>query len=520
MIATRGTGTATRLLLNEGATAPVSGAHEVAFRYNEGLERPEFSTNTGPYVPFAFGQGVIVVPDSTDLAAYDATPLANGTPAWVASRLCSYILNKLDTTSPVDGRRVILSSDGKRWHRVFAPVPYWLIQTVYAIDAGAGDDDAVGDLANPLATWDELRCRMAQGVVGVAQVVYLLSDIDEDIVVDWSHDNQALGTAYTMIVGERFDEYSGTCDDAEAYWPPTGLIGWLDDAAVPTGAWSTSGLIGHHFRMTSGLYDGYVGVIAPEVDDAPTSAYYLPLVDVTTWTTGGYPSAGDTYVVYDVTTVTGRLEIQNRAAYVMTLDVAFDNSEAPTEDVIEVVPGGILVLELSRFIGDHSIDGGVIIAIGSRFNHTGSALYVNAGSFDNLGNWFEELGVDVAGGGQFIQDGESIFSSVAGDCPLSVRGMASCVAESWACWLPGTTGPALDLQEGSVMNWSGERAWGELDGVQPAVRVRTGGELWYSAGYTPAITGTAPEVSIGGAAYDYADLPLTNYPHGSVFLSA
>ena len=526
MIAGRGTGTATRLTLDSGAAAPVSRAHSAAFRYNEGLERPEFSTNTGPYLPFASGQGVIIVADSTALGAYPDAPLLNGCPAWVASRLCSYILDKNDTTTPTDGRRVIASSDGKRWFRVMAPNPAWLGKAIWGIDAVAGDDDndggVVGGVWRPLKTWDELRCRMAQGVVAVAQQVYLQTDLVEDVIIDWSHQDPLVGACYTMIIGTRFDEYSGTCGaGTAAYDPATDTEGLLADAAVPTGAWSTSGLVGHHFRMTTGTHIGYVGIIAPEYDDDATHAYYLPLVDVTTWTTGVAPLPGEHYTVYDLTTVTGRLEIMNDAAYVATIDVAFDNSAAPASPVIEKIPGGMLVAYVSRFVGDHSTDGGTTVAIGNRFAHTGSAFDLVTGQFDSTGNWFDGLGVDVAIGGDFTVNGESIFSAgLATACTLALRGASACYFVNWACWLPtGTIAPALDLQENSIADLTGAAAWGDITGALSAVHLRTGASLFYTTGNEPAIYAATTDLNIGGVFFAYTDLPVTNYPHGVAYLS-
>ena len=511
------------LELADGGSLPVSNANEFRFRYNTGLQRLEGSTNAAAYLPFAVGQGVVIVADSTALGTYPDAPLANGCPAWVASRLCSYILDKNDTTTPTDGRRVVASSDGKRWFRVMAPNPAWLGKAIWGIDAVAGNDDndggIVGGVWHPLATWDELRCRMAQGVVSVAQSVYLQTDLVEDVIIDWSHDDQLVGSCSTTIIGTRSDEYSGTCGaGTTAYDPATSSLGRIEDAAVPTGAWSTSGLVGHHFRMTTGTHIGYVGVIATELAASPTKCYYLPLVNVTTWTTGVAPLAGEQYTVYDLTTVTGKLEIQNPAAYVATLDVAFENLGV-TEPVIENA-GGVLVAYVSRFVGDHSTDdGGTTVAIGNRFAHTVGAFSLVAGRFDSTGNWFDGHGVDASDGSDFVVNGASIFSSLAAAaCPVGLRGASTCTFVTWASWLPtGTIAPALDLQEMSFASLTTGYPCGKLVGALSSISVKTGAELFYAAGYAPTVTGAATDVAIGATTYTYAQLPVGKYPHGVVY---
>ena len=523
MIASKGSGTATALALSSGSTAPVSEANEFELRYNEALSQPEISVNGGPWVPLPSGStgGVIVVADTTALAAYDDAPLVNSTPAWVASKLGYFILNKNDTLSPIDGRRVVGSSDGKRWLRVLSPMQYWLDKPMYYISAG-GNDDNEGDIGTPLATFDEVRCRMAGGVVSIPQTVHFVGIIHtEDIIVDWSHADVFVGTAYLLLEGERHTIlYAGTCGaGTTAYDPAGGTFGEIEDAGVPSGAWSTSGCSAKFFVMTSGPNTGYVGMIIGETPGDATKAYYMPLVDVVTETTDLAPLPGETYDVYSITRARGRFEIQNANAFVKTIDLFFESLDA-AEVAIQLANGGKFHPQISTFNGHNAFSlNGYIDAIGCRFALVaGTSFVVEGGVFISNGCWFETTGLDLRHAAALGITGNTVFlNGTGGTCGIACRLSASCQLLAWACWLD-STGPAVTLDEKGVLYCVVGRLWGDLpSGGTSAIQVRRGGEMFYAAAYPPAITGATDDVRIGASLYAYVDLPVANYPHGVVY---
>lgn len=409
-----------------------------------------------------------VVPNVTMLAAYPDAGLDDGTPVWVRSKLAHYILNKLDVTTVVDYRRIVPAVSGGRWHRVLAPVQYWLDKADYYIDQISGNDDNEGDIGFPVATFDEIRCRMAGGVVGIAQTIHVVgASITENFIVDWSHENVNVGSAYTEITNSyKAILYSGTFAAAVAYDPSTNAFGFIQDAGIPTGFWSTSGLIGKHFVITGPPLDpliGYTGIIISPVPDTSDFVYYLPLCDLLTLGTGVTPSPGNTYDVYDLGVIKGRLEIQNSDAYVTTLDIEFNNVENAIDNAIEMTYGGTLVPQRSRFIGDHStLFGGIISPFCSYFSHSsGVGISVRNSTINSYSNWFASSPIVISEGGNIIIIGDTILSTNVSISPSAILGL------TWVAEVPGVSPATLTrtdlggdwladgLRSGLLLSWIG-----------------------------------------------------------------
>jgi hypothetical protein len=299
----KGIATQIRMWLSDGVAAPVSGANEVTFRYNTGLQRPEFSTNTGPYLPFASGSGVVIVANVAALGAYDDTPLDDSTPAWVGTLLCDWLIDRASTAVP-DGITVVACNSGVgNWHRG-EPSRSWAYQTAWVIDQALGDDENYGGAAAPLATHDELVRRIGTelgrgaAVIGVAFVGNYAGNLDWNGCSAWDD--------VTLIYqGVRTILYSGSVTGAVPYDAPTGAVGTITDAAIPA-SWTASGLVGKAIVMTNGATAGYVGWIEKDLG-AKTANYQQPTDAVTL--AQGDPVVPQTFDIVDLTIVAGFIRV-------------------------------------------------------------------------------------------------------------------------------------------------------------------------------------------------------------------
>ena len=125
---------------NNVATAPSGRAR---IRLNEPSGQMEVSFSGAPYVPFAGGGGggLGAVANIAALTALADAALPNGSSVAMASVLDLWMLNKLDTTTVVDGITVIASASGARWFRMQIPNEFWLVQNTWHINALTGDDE-------------------------------------------------------------------------------------------------------------------------------------------------------------------------------------------------------------------------------------------------------------------------------------------------------------------------------------------------------------------------------------------
>ena len=339
----KGIATQIRLWLSDGAAAPVSGANEATFRYNLALQRPEFSTNTGPYLPFASGSGVVIVANVAALGAYADAPLDDGTPAWVGTLLCDWVLDRASTAVP-DGITVVACSSGLgNWHRG-DPYNSWAFQTAWVIDQAAGDDENYGDAAAPLATHDELVRRIGTELGRGAPTIGIAFVGDYSGNLDWN--GCSVSDNVTLVYqGERTILYSGSVTARVAYMASASVVGEVTDSALPV-SWTASGLVGHAMVMTGGHDIGYVGWIEKDIG-AKTANYQQP-TDAVSFDQGDV-HVHDTFDIVDFTLIDGLI----RTVGLMTV-IAYDlhfRGSGGTSDVVVADAGSYLILNYCQMSG-------------------------------------------------------------------------------------------------------------------------------------------------------------------------
>jgi hypothetical protein len=101
----------------------------------------------------------------------------------------SFQLDK-NSSETVNGISVVATNSGVgRWVRVLSHSPKWTNQVAWAVDSVAGNDENVGDLANPLKTMAEFtrRIRVAKYGTGFGPyTIQLLNDVPNTDSFQWS----------------------------------------------------------------------------------------------------------------------------------------------------------------------------------------------------------------------------------------------------------------------------------------------------------------------------------------------
>ena len=300
----KGAPTKIRLWVSDGNAAPVSEAGELAFRYNPGATRGEYSENGGPWTPFGGGVpgGQLVFANIAAMAAYADGLLADGSGCAVATLLCPWQIDRASSAAP-DGITVVACSSGVgNWHRG-DPGNAWSFLAGWAIDAVAGDDENRGDALHPLATHDELVRRIGQQLGNGAAAISIGIDADYTGNIDWT--SATVWAPVTLTYqGIRTVLYSGSVTGV-TNWQVSVIAGDITDAAIPV-SWTASGLVGKALVMTSGALNHCVGWIEYDFGGALRTANETQPLDASTLLTGD-PDAGDTFKVVDLTTIHGNL---------------------------------------------------------------------------------------------------------------------------------------------------------------------------------------------------------------------
>ena len=335
------------------------------------------------------------------------------------------------------------------------------------------------------------------------------------------------GAAVVTLQGTRTNLYAGTAQAGTLPWVAGivgsgGQYGIIVDAGVPTGAWSTSGLEGKHFSMTTGANAGQVGVIIAEVPGNPTHAYYLPTQQQNAVPTNGNPSVGDTYEVYSIPTLTGWFKIADGSSIACT-DLEFVNTN-PNGNVIEAQGPALLSTFGCHFKGPACIiTDGYWLSSACSFEIATGLEASNGGFFDNWGNLFLGTGMLLVNGGNSDNFGNTVVFGAAGNPNYSLALSSNLrfpfgVPASWLCFCE-TPGCAVFLESGSTITCESERIWGHLTGApSSAVTITEGGKFFYNSAVAPCqLSGSARLVNIAGTGYFANQLPVNATPQGAMW---
>lgn len=179
------------------------------------------------------------------------------------------------------------------------------------VDPATGSDDNDGlTPATALATLGEYAQRMGNGIPAVSQTVNILGDLTEDV------DLRVRVPADVTLQGQRTVLFSGTVTSATALDTSTSPVtrGEVTDAGV---VWTSAGpggtsLVGKMIVLTGGAHAGKISFILEDQGGGSGTFNTNTFIDPLTFATG-FPSAGDTFDVVDLTKITGVFKVQNDA---------------------------------------------------------------------------------------------------------------------------------------------------------------------------------------------------------------
>ena len=313
-VGTRGSGTEYSLQLDSGATAPVSDANAVAFRYNTALSRAEFSTNGGPYVPLAAGAGQLIFANIAAMGVYADALLDDGAECVVATLMANWKLIRSSVDVP-DGITIVAANSGVgNWHRAESYSSHWLAQKNWWITDVTGDDEADGGTAvTPIKSWDELRRRLgtALGECGLITITLdgVAGQFTQDMVIDFvTERGPTVGVNAIAIQGTLTPLYSGSVTGRTVWNSVAGTRTTITDAAIPA-SWTASGLVKQLLVMTSGPNVGLGNFIVADL--GAKTCELAQLYDNAAGVGGLEPAVGETFDVFSVTELIGSVSIES-----------------------------------------------------------------------------------------------------------------------------------------------------------------------------------------------------------------
>lgn len=404
-----------------------------------------------------------------------------------------------------------------------------VMSAIYIDPVGGNDSNTGADATHQWKTLAKLQSYMAKATMTIVVDVYLATGtFSENFTIDWSQPGEQEDATELRVHGTKTTSYSGTTTTGTCAWVPGvvgsgGIYGILADTSVPTGAWSTSGLVGEHFQVTSGPNSGQVGVIISEVPGHSTQAYYLPTQNSGV-PTNGMMSVGVTYTVYTKTKIAGRFE-PGPMTNVYLEHLTFQTSS----NVVENTAGcGVLSTYGCHFKGDFVYVGSSYwLTQACHFELTGKLEVSGGGFLDQWGNLFNGGYLLVANGGATDCYGHTVVSNQLGvsnpNLSLTLTGnyrIPFGTPSSWLCFLE-TPGTAVYVQSGSSITCESERIWGHLTGTPIcAIGIIEGGQIFYNGLTSGAnapiqLTGATHLLDIAGQVFD--TVPVDAPPHGCMW---
>jgi len=358
-------GTGSRALeFPAGFGVDVAPGGRARFRYNNVSGQMEVSFSGAPYVPFAGGAGggLGAVANIAALAALDDTSLPDGSVVAMASLLDSWLLDKNDTTTTVDGITVIASSAGARWLRMQIPSQEWALRDTWHINEITGDDENDGYTAlTAIKTHNELRRRLGKLRLGESSgggffvvTIYLDSNITEEIVCDFEFAGDFNGgtpAGFMVYQGARTIVGSGTITNVTNWNNTAGVRAFGSiEAAGLADTWSNLGYVDKMIVSTSGANVGATAWVARDLGGANKEAR------LSTWWDDGLFSEvnianGTTFDIVSQTTISNRVIVTGSQSRAVFYDVNVVRT-GPFEAALETSnAGGLFTMKWCKISG-------------------------------------------------------------------------------------------------------------------------------------------------------------------------
>lgn len=319
---------------DDAARAPIGRAR---LRYSRSRGVLEGSLSGGPYE--ALAAAGLAVENMGELQLLPDESLPDGTDVSMSSLIDVWTLLK-DSTDAADGITVLPTASGTgRWERRCIPSNHWRRQLDWWMDSVNGDDENVGDAANPIATFEEFRRRhgklLGDPTAAPSPVTFTILDtgeVEQDFLVDMHV--RAYPETFT-IDGTTAVIYSGSVT-AYVPWNVAGQQEpQLTDAALPV-SWTASGLVHKQMILTSGAQIGATGYVSR---DLGAKVAGMPLLLDAVGFSMVEPAVGNTFDVFQQTTIKGHLYIDIGNGFLYINNIEFDNSDAMFADDLTLQTG-------------------------------------------------------------------------------------------------------------------------------------------------------------------------------------
>jgi len=308
-----------------------------------------------------------------------------------------------------------------------------------------------------------------------------------------------------------------------------GSYGFVEDTST-----DFTTLVGHHFTITSGTRTGMIGIVLGLVPGNAHRAYYLPLGSFGVTGSNTAPVSGDTYEVYSLVTISGQVSALSDTN-VLVQDLVIDNSSNAPANVIEACGNSTFITEGCIIRGAQCTQrGGYWQSQQCYFDFTSSPHTLVAGVggfFDNYGNAFNNVVIELSCGGGSDCVGDTVFTGTtcAGFSLVFDTELRWCYGANqsgWICFLETQNGgnPIFSVmgsctvaqQSNSVLDCV--LLWGHVaDSPSYLYQIAEGGKWFYwAAPYgPPAVTGyTTNPVAIGNGT---TGMPINMPPHGCLW---
>jgi hypothetical protein len=448
----------------------------------------------------------LVFPNIAAMAVYDDSLLDDGSPCKVATLLADWEIRRSSTDAP-DGITIVPTNSGVgNWCRGHSDSSYWRARKQWWITDVTGNDEALGDAANPLATWDELRRRRGPQLPPTGLVEVTLDGpggvFSQDFVVDFvTERGPVVGVNALWVKGTRTLLYSGSVTARTVWNAAAGTVTTITDAAIPA-SWTASGLVRRLLVMTSGPNAGAAAYVAFD-RGAKTAEMAQLYSDSIGW--GGFePAVGETFDVYSVTELTGAVSITTGIARLWLTELRLHPLMVqPDNEDIEIVASsvyfGLVHLDTPHFESHGAIVdffGCLLSGAGVQDLYSGryrlgwtslvdDCLAVHSGA---------EILVDE---NSIVRDGELSAGPGGGTITLDPTGGELAV---FGC----TAAPALRALTGGVLD-VGAAIFGTGNTFDHIMTVQSGGTVKWSSIAPPTATGsTVSNMSVGGTQLTWA----------------
>lgn len=466
----------------------------------------EASVNGSPYAPFATSSGGVglVVDTVSALTTLDDTALQDGVSADVARLLDDFVLDK-SSTLVADGVLVVatMSSIG-RWVRSCKHNTAWQTVTDWYLDPVLGDDANSGDVANPIATWNELRRRIGPSMDGNVEVHFSANDVSEQILIDFAING------HLTISGTLTEIFSGTITGRQVR-----VKGSAEQQLACNGipvSWTASGLVGGLLLLTSGANTGAGNFVVKDL--GAKNARMAPLV-AGTYSAGVNPEINDQFKVYSMTKFTNWFMIQVGSYGWLTIK-HIDIQSTPGGPSMEVLGGVIGFFQCRLGIDTMQIQqgSGVVQTDACYFYGTADG-WLFSGDIDCY-NTVLAGPMNVVGGRIILYDGNVVQGPngrlVVGSYGTILAGYATSFNDRDLAFFDCTTRAPIEIEPGGFM-YDNQYVWGSGNTYANAIVIRSDGSLVVRTNHEISISGASvSDALVGGNSKTFAEV-AAGYVH-------